>query len=394
MKSLVHPFDEQLETAVTLQPSPSPIRLRGAIATAVTVLAISGLHYLTSFHSIILHEVFKRLYYVPIVVAAVTAGTRGGLAASALSTLLYLPHVTLQWHRWPVLEAEQYGEMFMFNVVAIVAGVLADRLHLERKRCQDVATELRDASAKVRAGNDERLRVDRLVTIGRVASGIAHEIRTPLAGLLGCLEILGAEFPRVHPKAEFVEIAKREIARLQCVVTEFLEFAHPAPPTVKVVDLSVVARAAARLARPALARRDVDLDVRAPETALTVYADAEQIQRALLSILLACVPSLRDGRVVLTIHQIGDLGQLTLEYEGKPSPPTAWDVFEPFPTAANGHGLALATARRLIENQHGTVRTEIVEGRLSCVINMPVAETTAGDPEPDRLENGEATSPC
>ena len=375
-------------------PSTKHRSLRGAVAIAVTVTAISGLHYLTSFHSIVLHEVFKRLYYVPIVIAAVTAGRRGGLMASGLSTLLYLPHVALQWHGWPVLEAEQYGEMLMFNVVAIVTGVLADRLHAERKRYQDAVTALQEAYATVRAGNDERLRVDRLVTIGRIASGIAHEVRTPLAGLLGCLEILGAEFSQAHPKAEFVEIAKREIARLQRVVTEFLEFAHPAPPAVGIVDLRVVAAAAARLARPVLARRDVDLDVRAPEAALAVYADAEQIQRALLSILLACVPSLRDGGVVLTIHRIGDLGQLTLEFEGKPSPPAAWDVFEPFPTAANGHGLALATARRLIENQHGTVRTEIVDGRLSCAIDMPVAKTTPGDPETDRLEKGEATSKC
>ena len=369
-------------------------RLTGTAAIVFAVIAISWLHYLTSFHSIVLHEMFKRLYYVPIAVAAVTRGSRGGLMASGLSTLLYLPHVALRWHGWPVFEAEQYGEMLMFNVVAIVAGVLADRLHHERTRYQDAAAELRDAYAKVRAGNDERLRLDRLVTIGRIASGIAHEIRTPLAGLLGCLEILAADVPRAHPKAEFVEIAKREIARLQRVVTEFLEFAHPAPPTVGVVDLRGVADAAARLARPALTRRDVDLDVRAPATALAVYADAEQIQRALLSILLSCSPSLRDGRVVLTIHQMSDLGQLTLEFEGKLSQPAAWDVFEPFPTAANGHGLALATARRLIENQHGTVRTEIVDGRLCCVINMPVAVTTPGDPKTDRLAKGEATSKC
>ena len=375
------------------KPSRERPAMAGPIGIVVTVITISGLHYLASLHSIVLHEVFKRLYYVPIVIAAVTAGRRGGLIASGLSTVLYLPHVALKFHGWPVLEAEQYGEMLMFNVVAVVTGVLADRLHLERKRSQNAATELREAYAKLRAGNDERLRVDRLVTIGRIASGIAHEIRTPLAGLLGCLEILAAEFSRPHPKAEFVDIAKREIERLQRVVTEFLEFAHPAPPTVGVVDLRIVAEAAARLARPTLARRAVDLDVRAPEAPLAVYADPEQIQRALLSILLACAPSLREGRVVLTIRRDGDLGRLTLEFEGKPSPPAAWDVFEPFPTATNGHGLALATARRLIENQHGTVRTENIDGRLCCAINMPVARTTS-DLEMDRSEKREATSKC
>lgn len=374
-------------------PPAKHVRLRGAIVIAVTVMAVSALHYLTSFHSIVLHEVFTRLYYVPIVAAAVMAGSRGGLAASVLSTLLYLPHVALQWHAWPVVAGEQYGEMLMFNVVAIVTGVLADRLHAERKRHQDAATQLQKAHATVRAGNDERLRVDRLVTIGRIASGIAHEIRTPLAALLGCLEILGTEFPRAHPKAEFVDIAKREIARLERVVTEFLEFAYPAAPTVGAVDLRIVAETSARLARSALARRDVRLHVCVPKAALAVYVDAEQVQRALLTVLLACAPSLRNGRVLLAIQQIDAIGQLTLEFEGTPSAPAAWDVFEPFPTAAHGHGLALATARRLIENQHGTVRTEVVDGRLHCVISVPAATATPGDIETDFTETKDEAAP-
>lgn len=61
--------------------------VRSALAIAVAVMAISVLHYLTSLHSVVLHEVLKRLYYVPIVVAAVMWGTRGGLATSLFSTL-------------------------------------------------------------------------------------------------------------------------------------------------------------------------------------------------------------------------------------------------------------------------------------------------------------------
>ena len=368
--------------------------LTGAAGIAVSLVTISVLHYVTSFNSIVWHEVFKRLYYVPIVSAAVTAGTRGGLAASIVATLLYLPHVALGWHAWAVIDVDQYGEMLMFNVVAIVTGALVDRLRAERDRCRLTATELRQAYASLEAQTDERLRVDRLVNIGRIASGIAHEIRTPLAGLLGCVEILGAEFPRAHPKIEFLDIAKREIARLQRVVTEFLEFAHPAPPTVQAVDSRLLAETAARLARPALIRRDVDLVVRAPEAAVSVHVDAEQVQRALLSILLACSPSLRNGRLVLTIYQAGDIGRLTVEFEGITSQSTAWDVFEPFPTTANGDGLALATARRLIENQHGTVQAEFVHGRLRCVVNLPIAEATPGETTVLARAAGEAIRSC
>ena len=349
--------------------------VRGAVAIAIAVVAISVLHYLTSLHSVVLHEVFKRLYYVPIVVGAVTWGLRGGLATSMFSTLLYMPHVVLQWHAWPVLEAEQYGEVLMLNVVAIVAGVLADRLHAERTLHRDSAAELRDAYARLRAGNDERMRMDRLVTIGRIASGIAHEVRTPLAGLVGSLEILEKEFTRQHPKAEFVAIAKRQISRLQQVVTEFLEFAQPAPPAVRAVDLGQLVEATARLARVTLARRGVSIDAPAPATAVTANVDAEQVQRALLGLMLADTPSLRDGHIDIAIANRGETAQIALELAGLTSLPAVGDLFDAFPPTACGHGLALATAARLISNQHGAVKAEVIDGGLRYLIEVPAAKS-------------------
>ena len=351
-------------------------RVRGAFAIAVAVMAISALHYLTSLHSVVLHEVLKRLYYVPIVVAAVMWGIRGGLATSVFSTLLYMPHVVFQWHAWPVLEAEQYGEVLMFNVVASVAGVLADRLRAERTHHRDAAVELRDAYARLRAGNDERVRMDRLVTIGRIASGIAHEVRTPLAGLLGSLEILENEFTREHPKAEFVAIAKRQITRLQEVVTEFLEFAQPAPPAVRPVDLRQLVETTARLARITLARRGVSLDAPVPDSPVTANVDADQVQRALLGIMLADTPSLRDGHISITIANRGDAAQIAVDLEGLTSVPAIGHLFEAFPATACGHGLALATAERLITNQHGAVKAEVIDGGVRYVIDLPLAHAS------------------
>lgn len=351
-----------------------------AIGIAATVIAISVLHYVTSLHSMVLHEVFKRLYYVPIVVSAVTAGARGGLATSMFSTLLYVPHVAMQWHAWPALEAEQYGEVLMFNVVALVTGGLADRLHGQRKRYQDAAAELRDAYATLEARTEERQRVDRLVTVGRIASGIAHEIRTPLASLLGSLEILRSEFPSAHPKSEFFEIAKGEISRLQAVVTEFLEFAQPSAPMAQAIDLRLVVQTATRLARPAVACRDLEIDARLPEAPLVVHVDVQQVQRALLNIMLLSAPVLRDGRIVLAIQEQGDIGRITIELDGATTIPAAGDIFEPFRASGPGRGLGLAMAARLIENQRGIVEADVAEGRLRYVIDLPVVKRGPASP--------------
>ena len=171
-----------------------------SLAIVASVGLISWLHYVTSYRSIELHEVFQRLYYLPIVVAAVIYGTKGGLATAVLAAALFLPHVVLRWHAWPMFQLGQYAEVLVFTLVGVVTGLLADRLRRQRDQCQRTADELDEACRRLEAGIEERVRADRLVTIGRLASGIAHEIRNPLGGLLGSLEILGADVPRGHPK--------------------------------------------------------------------------------------------------------------------------------------------------------------------------------------------------
>lgn len=346
---------------------------RAWLLLVIAVVAISALHYLTSRQWVMLHEVFKRLYYIPIIVAAVLAGVKGGLAISLLSTALYMPHVVLEWCVWPALDAEQYGEALMFNAIALVTGILSQRLHAERECHRQAAIDLRVAYDRLREGSGERQRVDRLVTIGRIASGIAHEVRTPLAGLLGSLEILENEFSGGDPKAEFFAIARRQIERLQQVVTEFLEFAQPAPPTVRAVDLRQLIDTTTRLARITLARRGVSLDAPVFDRAVIVDVDAEQVQRALLGIMLSDTPALRNGHIDITIADRDAAAEVVLDVDGLTSEPDVSGLFEAFPATAGQHGLALATAARLIGNQHGSVAAEIVDDRLRYRIKLPRA---------------------
>ena len=358
-----------------------------AIVIIVTVSLISALHYVTSLHSVVLHEIFKRSYYVPIAMAAVTAGTRGGLATSLFSTLLYVPHVVLEWHAWPAVQAEQYGEVLMFNVVALVTGGLADRLRSQRKRYQDTTAELRDADSSLQARTEERQRVDRLVTVGRIASGVAHEIRTPLASILGSLEILETDFPATHPKTEFVQIAKHEVSRLQRVVTEFLDFAQPAPPAAQIIDLRLLAEGAVRLARPALVCRDLDVNAQLPDEALMVHVDAEQVQRALLNIMLVSAPTLRNGQILLTIQGCGGTGRIMIELQGTTTLVPAGELFEPFRTSGPGQGLALATAARLIGNQGGVVRADMPDGIFRYVIDLPITRAVEDPKSSDKASS-------
>ena len=345
------------------------------LAIIGSVVLISWLHYVTSYLSIELHEIFQRLYYVPIVAAAVLYGTKSGLAVAGVSAALYLPHVLLKWHAWPVFQLGQYAEIVIFTLVAAVTGVLADRLRAQRDRCRLTAVELDETCRRLEASIEERLRADRLVTTGRVASGIAHEIRNPLGGLLGSLEILGADVPPGHPKTEFLAIAKNQIERLNRVVTEFLDFAHPPPPATRPADLGAVVEAAVRLAAPALALRASTVDVDVAKATPQAEVDADQVERVLLNVFLDETAVPRDACIRVAVDHADRVARIVvsspLSASSAPNRRVS-DMFEPFHGSGPSAGLALATARRLIENQRGTIRAELAPGCVRYVIELPL----------------------
>jgi signal transduction histidine kinase len=100
------------------------------------VLAISGLHYLTSAHLLEYHTIYRSLYYVPIAGAAVGFGLRGGLGVSLLVTALYLPHVFGMGHMLPGGLFDNLLELPIFLLVGGLVGLLADRERAQRQRAE------------------------------------------------------------------------------------------------------------------------------------------------------------------------------------------------------------------------------------------------------------------
>ena len=344
-----------------------------------SVIVISGLHYLTSTHTILVHEILRRLYYVPIVIAATRYGAHGGLAISLLSSALYLPHIVLAWNGWPVVEIGQYGEVVLFNVVGVVTGIMADRLRSERNRYRRASEELEIAYDQLKTSMDERVKAEGMATVGRVAAGIAHEIRTPLSAILGCFEILSSDHPSDHPKREFFEILRKEIARAESVVAAFLDFAQPAPPSFQSVDLNDLARGAARLVTPTLTERAAGpIGVELSSQSVPITVDAHQLQRALIDLLLVGSSLTPQGSVKLSTATRDSTATIHLVAEGV-AQGLPGDLFEPFGVGDVPHGLTLPLVKRLIENQGGKVAATRQGRRLEFVIELPTPKAMSAD---------------
>ena len=197
---------------------------------AAGIIIITLLHYSTSTQYLLLHEIYQRLYYIPIIYAAYSYGLRGGLAASALSALIYIPHIAQHSDHQDVYAINQFAEMILFQVVGAVTGLLAGAERRERQRYEQTAAELQRAYDELRSTVDQLLLADRHSSLGRMSAAIVHEIRNPLGAIRGAAEALEAAVPRDHEKAEFLAIIEREVEQLNGLVGEFLQFARPRSP--------------------------------------------------------------------------------------------------------------------------------------------------------------------
>lgn len=329
------------------------------VSVVSSVLVISALHYETALHAVVLHEVFTRLYYLPIVFAALSGGTGAGLATAAMASVLYLPHVIMGWHAWPAVQVGQYAEQVVFVIIAVVSGRLGTRLREERNRAQETGLELAEALRQLRANLDERIQLDRLATTGQLATGMAHELRNPLAAAHGALDIIERGTLPQERRVEFFEIARGGIDRAATTIQDLLDFARPSPPSDVLVDVCQLVHQAWRLTAGALSAGGVVVEVETPEHPVLATVDVGQVQRALVALMLETPHASGARRIVVRV--LDDPGHarvsLWLPGDGHRHDVVA-SLFEPFADARVGHGLTLALARRLVENQGGNLRTE------------------------------------
>src|SRR5512144_1803081 len=101
------------------------------VLLAASIVGISLLHYLTPLHLHYLHDIFQRFYYLPIILAALWYGFRGGLLCSIVVSVAYAPHILFQWGGCVTMEMEKYLEILLYNTVGGLTGLLAQR---ERER--------------------------------------------------------------------------------------------------------------------------------------------------------------------------------------------------------------------------------------------------------------------
>jgi signal transduction histidine kinase len=298
-------------------------------------------------------------YGLTCLAGAITAGVRGAWVAAVSAALSYgmlAGSVALRWIAGPsdqnptffTTRVEDIQYHFGVNVlgivvVALLAAYLAERLRL--------------AGGKLVEAEERALRAERLAVLGRLSSGLAHEIRNPLGSIAGCIQLLATNRQLSEEDRQLCLIVQRETARLNDLVSDMMDLTRGRKPERTPVDVVATATDVVALASGSgRAVSDVQVRYSGVSSCALVSADPAQLRQLIWNLVRNAVQASSPGDAVdvrVTESLTGALA-LSVVDEGPGIDDEAMSrLFDPsFTTRSHGTGIGLAVVKR-IADEHG-----------------------------------------
>ncbi len=348
---------------------------------AALILVATVLHYGINLQEGAVHDILTRSYYLPIVLAGLWFGARGGFVAAVVVTVVFFPHALHGWNA-PYTFVFRFIEILMYFVMGILTGLLSSRTtralaaertaRVERERAlhdkAEAYDELKERTAEVFELERQLRRADRLAALGKLSAGLAHEIRNPLGSIRTAVEVLADRADRsaeVHDRdtAELYGVVLEETERLNRTLTAFLDFARSernlAGDEPRRANLAHAVQQTVGLLQPQLGRRHVTVEIEAAELDVDLAIAPSHLTQVVLNLLLNAAEAVGDGgRVELrSAAAPGGRAAFSVEDDGPGLPPELGDrVFDPFvSTKQGGTGLGLSVVARLVDSYGGSV---------------------------------------
>jgi signal transduction histidine kinase len=239
----------------------------------------------------------------------------------------------------------------------------------------------RDRDEINRLHRNQMSRAEHLATLGELATGLAHEIRNPLAGIAGVIEIVGRDLPSTSPARAVIKDVRQEITQINRIVTDLLETARPRQPRIRRSDLNVTVEHAVMLARQQALLKPILIDLHKLPSLPEVEHDSDQIHQVLLNLLLNAIQAISGkGVIQVEIEESGPNAIIAVSDNGRGIPPEHLpNIFRPFyTTKGNGTGLGLSLAKRIVEEHLGRIEvTSSVGTGTKFIVTLPIHRPAA-----------------
>jgi two-component system sensor kinase FixL len=235
---------------------------------------------------------------------------------------------------------------------------------------------IHDLAARVRM--EEQLREKTaLARLGEMAAVIAHEVKNPLAGVRGAIQVIGGRLPPDSKDALMIKEIVTRIDALNDLMKDLLLFARPPQPRPAMVEIGALVAATAEFLSddPAIKNVEVKVDGSVPP----IVADAELLKIVFVNLLVNGAHAMQGrGTIRVSLASIGDTCQIAIGDSGPGIPVEIREkIFAPFfTTKARGTGLGLVTAKRLVEAHRGSISVECPPGGGTTVTVLLPAQNT------------------
>lgn len=257
------------------------------------------------------------------------------------------------------LDADHARSLRNMVIMLCAAGVVMAATLLAQfwfRRYQRSRKQLHEATA----------RKEKLVALGHLAAGVAHEIRNPLSSIKGLAKYFAERTPADGEAHQLAQVMAKEADRLNRVVSELLELVRPAHLTYQSVDLNDVITHSLQLISQDAASRSITLAFTAQPALCRIQADPDRLKQVLLNLYLNAVHAIgRDGVITVAVRECGD-GRVKVSVADSGKGMTGEQlqaIFTPyFTTKADGTGLGLAVVQNIVEQHGGTIHAESAPG--------------------------------
>jgi signal transduction histidine kinase len=226
-----------------------------------------------------------------------------------------------------------------------------------------LALKLNDYRDETERCDNERLQqIEKMASIGEVAEAVAHEIKNPLAGISGALQVIAEDIPDDSPRKEICKEILDEITRLDTTVKDLLFYTRPPEPNFVLADINAIIEKVKYAVRALAQKINVKINV-ISDNIPEVMIDPDQIEKALISIAHNSISSMPDGGTMTIVsYNKSQFNEVEIALSDTRKTMTEEDlknVFKPkFATRHMGTGLGLAISKNIIEAHNGRIELE------------------------------------
>lgn len=271
----------------------------------------------------------------------------------------------------------QYGQRLNVTGSAELArlaeafNTMASSLRSKDLQVSEQMGALEKANSELRQAREETLRTEKMASIGVLAAGMAHEIGTPLASIMGYAELSASEYPDNTVIQDYAGRITADCVRIDRIVRGLLDYSRPRKLSGERADVRDVVLSALDLLKQQGVFKQMNIRLEIDEGILWVKCDQHQLQQVVINLLLnSRDASPVDGTITIRARQEGDYIRLDIIDCGTGIPEESLKyIFDPFFTTkapGRGTGLGLAISARIVEGFGGRITATSEVGKGSC----------------------------